>query len=147
MIMPFLFLSSYFQSYSSSLISDLVLADAGMPLNSKPLLWLEMKINLFLVTRAKCVCYSEKLFWNTKDWKSALWHIKQILLFLSPDNFLVAPAFLCVKSLSWVSKRHSCGTTTTNFVFLIEWVHWFDSKIDTSWQQVFNSLSFSEHAL
>ena len=40
--------------------------------------------------------------WTGKvDWKSALWHFKQILLFLSPDNFLVATAFLCVKSVEY----------------------------------------------
>ena len=73
-----------------------------------------------------------------KDWKSALWHFKQILLFLSPDNFLVATAFLCVKSVILSKKWHYRGTTTTNFV--IEWVHWFDRKIKTTQQQVFNSL-------
>ena len=46
MIIPFLFFAT-----------ELVLVDTEMSL--KTALWLGTKANLFLATRAKCVCYTE----------------------------------------------------------------------------------------
>ena len=151
----FYFLSSYFLSYSSSLISALVFVDAGMPLITT---FTVGNKNKSLVGYALNVCAKQnnwKRIWTIlhptaleqqldirrffsffKIWKTGKVHCGILNKFYSFSHQIILSSYsvpvreVFILSIKW----HYRGTTTTNFVFLIEWVYWFDRKLETTLQ-------------
>ena len=119
---------SYFLYYSpSSPKSALVLVDAGMPVITT--FTIGNKNKSLLATRAKCVCYTEKINNSASDGlgatighKTGKVHCGILNKVYSFSHQIILSSY-CVPvrdDIILSIKQHYYGTTTTSFVFLIE---------------------------
>ena len=111
--------------------------------------WLKTHLNNSSSDDFSATIGHEKCFSFFKMWKTGKMHCGILNKFYSFSHQIILSSYCVpVRDVIILSiKQHYRGTTTTNFVSLIEWVHWFGGKIETTWQQVFNSFSFNEQAL
>lgn len=69
-----------------------------------------------------------------KDWKSGLWHFEKFHFFCHQE--ILSGYYIPALSYAW--RHYTVGWRQQTLVIWIEWIHWFDRKIETTRHCTYN---------